>query len=148
MNCLEVRRSFTSLWRRTLADDARAALMQHFAACLPCDQSFRHFALTAPVLHGEPRGIVAPDPLPRSEDNFAFMVSARNKRLPWRLLGGAFTVAAAAAAILCFFRPPHVTFEDAFADDNYGMAMSALASDQTFSDISPVKTPVNWVKGN
>jgi hypothetical protein len=56
INCFEARQEFPAFWRRELAPERRAALVNHLAGCAKCDRAFRNFALGAPVLHsvGEP----------------------------------------------------------------------------------------------
>jgi hypothetical protein len=58
MNCFEARNDFPALWRKSLAEGRRAALIEHLGGCPRCDREFRAFALTAPVLYGgvEPDG--------------------------------------------------------------------------------------------
>ena len=56
INCFEARQEFPAFWRRELAAERRAALVNHLAGCAKCDRAFRNFAFGAPVLHsvGEP----------------------------------------------------------------------------------------------
>jgi anti-sigma factor RsiW len=56
INCFEARQEFPAFWRRELAAERRAALVNHLAGCAKCDRAFRNFALAAAVLHsaGEP----------------------------------------------------------------------------------------------
>ena len=56
INCFEARQEFPAFWRRELAAERRAALVNHLAGCAKCDRAFRNFAVGAPVLHsvGEP----------------------------------------------------------------------------------------------
>ena len=57
INCFEARQEFPAFWRRELAGERRAALVNHLAGCAKCDRAFRNFAVAAPVLHsvgGEP----------------------------------------------------------------------------------------------
>jgi anti-sigma factor RsiW len=58
MNCFDTRKEFVAFWRRTLEPQGRAAFTAHLDGCAKCDRSFRTFALSAPVLHGdrEPEG--------------------------------------------------------------------------------------------
>jgi predicted anti-sigma-YlaC factor YlaD len=51
MNCFEARQDFPAMWRRKLAEERRTALTAHLKECAKCEQAFRTFALTAPVLH-------------------------------------------------------------------------------------------------
>ena len=51
MNCFEARQDFRSFWRKELAPERRAAFVAHLGGCRKCDEAFRVFALTAPVLH-------------------------------------------------------------------------------------------------
>ncbi|MHB8381209.1 MAG: zf-HC2 domain-containing protein [Candidatus Binataceae bacterium] len=53
MNCFEARQDFPAFWRRELSDIRRAELNAHLGQCLKCDQAFRTFATTAPVLHSD-----------------------------------------------------------------------------------------------
>lgn len=53
MNCFEARQDFPAFWRRELTADRRAELNAHLDGCVKCDQAFRIFAITAPVLHSE-----------------------------------------------------------------------------------------------
>jgi len=56
MTCFEARQGFVAFWQRIMEPEQRASLSAHLRTCQRCDQSFRVFALTAPVLHsrGEP----------------------------------------------------------------------------------------------
>jgi hypothetical protein len=51
MNCFEARQEFGSFWRRELSVQRRAALTEHLRKCARCEEAFRLFALSAPVLH-------------------------------------------------------------------------------------------------
>lgn len=53
MNCFEARKDFRAFWRKALSADRSQELLSHLKLCAPCDQAFRLFALTAPVLHSE-----------------------------------------------------------------------------------------------
>ncbi|HVA76458.1 MAG TPA: hypothetical protein VNF27_01115 [Candidatus Binataceae bacterium] len=53
MNCFAARQDFPAFWRRELSAERRAALGAHLGQCLKCDQAFRLFAISAPVLHSE-----------------------------------------------------------------------------------------------
>ncbi len=53
MNCLEARQNFAAFWRRELDQECCAALIAHLGGCRKCDQAFRTFAFTAPVLHSK-----------------------------------------------------------------------------------------------
>lgn len=144
MNCLEARRAFGAFWRRSLDQEARLSLLNHLAGCIHCDQSFRRFALTAPVLHGKPGSVGTPASV-RIQSEIIFERSVR-RTFPWRALGGAFAIAAIGAAALCFFRPPHATFEDAFAEEGRAIGMTAYTpSNQLFNHSQAAQMPVGWV---
>lgn len=51
MNCFDARREFRAFWRKELAAERRGAFVAHLAGCSACDNAFRNFALSAPVLH-------------------------------------------------------------------------------------------------
>jgi hypothetical protein len=53
MNCFESRQNFPGFWRRELSGERRAELNAHLGHCRKCDQAFRVFAITAPVLHSD-----------------------------------------------------------------------------------------------
>jgi hypothetical protein len=53
MNCFDTRKEFIAFWRRTLEPEGRSAFATHLHGCAKCDRSFRTFALSAPVLHGD-----------------------------------------------------------------------------------------------
>ena len=59
MKCFEVRQEFVSFWRGTLDSERRRMLLAHLKECSKCDQAFRAFALTAPMLYS--RGRAAAD---------------------------------------------------------------------------------------
>jgi hypothetical protein len=145
MNCLEARRVFGAFWRRSLDQEARLSLLNHLAGCIHCDQSFRRFALTAPVLHGKPGTLGTQAPV-TIEREIIFERSGR-RAFPWRALGGAFAFAAIGAAALCFFLPPHATFEDAFAEEGRKVKIIAYTpSNQLLRRSQATQTPVGWVQ--
>src|SRR6266403_2133574 len=61
MNCFEARQNFRAFWRNELDAGRSAAMVAHLAQCERCDEAFRTFALSAPVLHSdsEPAPIAA-----------------------------------------------------------------------------------------
>ncbi len=51
MNCFQARREFPDFWRQRLEPAPAAELAGHLGCCGLCNQAYRLFALTAPVLH-------------------------------------------------------------------------------------------------
>ncbi|HZP45010.1 MAG TPA: hypothetical protein VFB15_05115 [Candidatus Binataceae bacterium] len=142
MTCLETRRSYAAFWRQALAREARSEFLNHLASCARCDRSFRHFALTAPVLHDDPRELSL-DALNEGGGEPRIERSGFRRKI-WGAMGGAFAVAAAAAIAFCFFRPLHATFEDAFTEDS-GLELTAYpAPDESVGHDHP--TPVAWIE--
>ena len=124
MNCFAARNDFVAYWQKTLTGEHRTALLAHLSGCSTCDRAFRSFALTAPVLYstnqpdassqttrpshlgGTGLSSIAPLGVARSS------IARLNNLLP------VFAMAAAAAIVLYFAVPPHMTFEDAIAASN------------------------------
>ena len=83
MNCFQARQDFQGFWRKELAPERRADFSAHLRGCRKCDEAFRIFALTAPVLHSH----VEPS-RPASIQRIAFAArgesrSYRNIASPW-----------------------------------------------------------------
>ena|SRR5215472_3397779 len=53
MNCFEARQDFAAFWRRELTPERRGDLVGHLTRCPQCENAFRTFAITAPVLHSK-----------------------------------------------------------------------------------------------
>jgi hypothetical protein len=122
MNCFDARNLFIAFWQKVLSPEHRAELIEHLRGCIPCDHSFRTFALSAPVLYSA----TEPDWNPRAVRPFSpetdrFYPSSAEPRHVARTLNRllpAFVMAAAAVIAVYFAVPPHMTFEDAIAADN------------------------------
>jgi hypothetical protein len=127
MNCLEARREFASFWRRSMKADDRAAFVSHLGGCARCDQSFRLFALTAPVLHSDAdaaRARLHPEGSARVRAVPLPLPLARGEKTPWRLVSAGLAMAAAAALALYISSPPKVTLEDAIGEGNTGVEVT------------------------
>lgn len=129
MNCLQARQQFVAFWRKSLAAEARRDFLAHLTECGACDQAFRAFALTAPVLYGEarrhaPPATVIPAPL-RARSRGTGPLDASGSR---RVLAMALVAALAAAVVAVYFSlPPRVTFEDALGEDATGVARTTYS---------------------
>jgi len=95
LNCFEARRWFTAFWKRELQAELRAELTEHLRVCRRCDEAFRAFALTAPVLHSES----APAGARRAGSSGGFQ-ARRPAALARREAGGRRLAASAAAMLL------------------------------------------------
>ena len=59
MNCFQARRDFPDFWRQRLDPATTDELAGHLGVCGLCDQAYRLFALTAPVLHSDADAVEA-----------------------------------------------------------------------------------------
>jgi len=59
VNCFQARREFRDFWRQRLEPATAEELAGHLGCCGLCDQAYRLFALTAPVLHSDAGAIEA-----------------------------------------------------------------------------------------
>jgi hypothetical protein len=136
MNCFEAKNNFIAFWQKKLSHQRQAQLLAHLRTCATCDRSFRVFALTAPVLYSatEPDS-TADATRPRSPETGEFNLPGNSSSTPnWSLVRrlnrilAAFVMAAAAAIVLYFTAPPHMTFEDAIAADNSNAEVASYPS--------------------
>jgi len=59
VNCFQARKEFPNFWREHLAPPIADELAGHLECCGLCEQAYRLFALTAPVLHSAPEAVEA-----------------------------------------------------------------------------------------
>lgn len=53
MNCFQARKEFPNFWRQQLEPATADELAGHLGCCGLCEQAYRLFVLTAPVLHSD-----------------------------------------------------------------------------------------------
>jgi hypothetical protein len=114
MDCLVSRQQFVSYWRRELGPGDQRELLTHLGGCSSCDNAFRLFAVTAPVLYSRftesAKPLIARNRAPIVTTGGWWVWSQA-----WLALGLAAAFAAIATAYLSV--PWHVTFEDAVAEE-------------------------------
>lgn len=148
MNCFEARQEFVTFWRRMMPQERRADFSAHLHACPHCDRSFRVFALSAPVLHSdaEPEPGVSPARMSGlhsvAAPAFGRDLSAGTRVVarPWRAMGVAFAMTAAAGlALFVAVGSPREGFEDAIAgeDPNVELTVYTPAANLLGQDILP-----------
>jgi len=59
VNCFQARREFPNFWRERLAEPVANQLAGHLECCGLCEQAYRLFALTAPVMHSDAEAVDA-----------------------------------------------------------------------------------------
>jgi hypothetical protein len=148
MNCFEARQEFVTFWRRTMPQDRRAEFSAHLGECPRCDRSFRIFALSAPVLHSdtEPEPGASPARMiglhSVAAPVFGSDRTARTRFVarPWRAMGAAFAMTAAAGlALFVAVGSPRDSFEDAIAGEDPNVELTAYtpAGNLLGQDIPP-----------
>jgi hypothetical protein len=131
MNCFEARQEFPALWRKTATAEQRAELLAHLKGCEKCDQAFRVFALTAPVLYGEMDQQAARVPRPARREfsladrprRFASVSREAPRQNRWLPM--------AAAAAIFVFATSAAYLSARVPDESIGEALSAPESSMT-----------------
>jgi hypothetical protein len=59
VNCFQARKEFPNFWRERLDELIANELADHLECCGLCEQAYRLFALTAPVLHSDAEAVDA-----------------------------------------------------------------------------------------
>lgn len=59
MNCFQTRKEFPNFWRQRLEPAKADTLASHLERCGLCEQAYRFFALTAPVLYSDSEAVDA-----------------------------------------------------------------------------------------
>jgi hypothetical protein len=139
MNCFDTRKEFIAFWRRTQEAEQRTAFTAHLRECAKCDRSFRVFALSAPVLHGDR------EPEARSQPHPAWApplpVAIRRPSVARR--GGHQWLSMAAAAVLLIVSgmaawtaatPGHQDVMEAIAGDNPAIEQVSYTPDASLFD--------------
>jgi hypothetical protein len=136
MNCFEARKEFVSFWRCLMPPERRSLFVEHLRNCTQCDHSFRIFALTAPVLHSEaeperdesrPSGHLE---ITSNSQGRQRSESRNSARLG--AIGLSVGMAAAAAIAIYFAVAPHLSFEDAIADENPNVQLAFYREPESF----------------
>ncbi|HUY18096.1 MAG TPA: hypothetical protein VMV15_02615 [Candidatus Binataceae bacterium] len=129
MNCFQTRKEFPNFWRRRLAPLLADELADHLQHCGLCEQAFRLFALTAPVLHSEPAAIDAtvggtdrPRPV-RMRRRAAAARVAESRATVWTALS--MLVAASVIAYLAAM-PPRESLSEALSSSQASSSVSTV----------------------
>jgi anti-sigma factor RsiW len=135
MNCFDTRKQFSAFWRRTLEPGQRAAFSAHLNGCAKCDRSFRVFALSAPVLHGEREPEARSQPhlartQPRPVSPRKMTMARRNGGFQWlAMAAAAVLVVASGLAAWTAANPPHQNVMEAIAGDNPSIEQVSYSPD-------------------
>jgi hypothetical protein len=130
VNCFQTRKEFPNFWRQRLTPPITGELVAHLEHCEPCDQAFRLFALTAPVLHSDAESVETllrnedhPQPAQRGRSRAAAADRAESPPTVWLALS-----MLVAASVLAYVAaaPPSQSLSD------------ALSHSQAFSTISVI----------
>jgi hypothetical protein len=129
VNCFQTRKEFPNFWRRRLEPVAANELADHLQHCGLCEQAFRLFALTAPVLHSAPAPIDAtvggkggPRPV-RMRRRAAAARVAESRATVWTALS--MLVAASVIAYLAA-TPPRESLSEALISSQASSSVSAV----------------------
>ncbi len=136
MNCFQTRKEFPNFWRRRLEPALAGELAGHLERCGLCDQAFRLFALTAPVLHSDAEAIDAmlgsedrPRPARPTRSRAAAADAAESRATVWTALSmliAAIVIAYVAAAT------PNESLSDALSNSQASSAVSAVQEPPSF----------------
>lgn len=148
MNCFEARQEFPALWRKTVAPERRAELMNHLKGCAKCDHAFRVFAMTAPVLHSDPSTGTRAASVSREfspsdrPSRFAGLARRESPRRRWLAMSAAAAVLmVGTSAAYLSARLPGETLYDAFSSSESTLN-SETTTDLFESELSPTSNDV------
>lgn len=126
MNCFQTRKEFPNFWRRRLEPAQADELTDHLERCGLCEQAFRLFALTAPVLHSEAEAIDAMlgnEKRPRPARRTPAAGAAESRATVWTALSMLI-----AASIIAYIAAatPNESLSDALSKIQTSSALSAV----------------------
>jgi hypothetical protein len=140
VNCFQTRKEFPNFWRQSLEPALAGKLASHLEHCGLCDQAFRLFALTAPVLHSTAEVADAmlgnadrSRPARRQRNRAAAVEAAESRATVWTALSmliAASVIAYVAAA------PPNESLSDALSKSQGSSAVSTVLPSSFLDDFA------------
>lgn len=128
MNCFQTRKEFPNFWRQRLEPAPAAALTDHLERCGLCEQAFRLFALSAPVLYSEAETVEAMLEGRRRPARSTRSVAADRDTIDSHgMVWTALSMLIAASVIAYFsFATPNESLNDALTKSQASSAVSAV----------------------
>lgn len=129
MNCFQTRKEFPSFWRQRLEPAQADTLASHLERCGLCEQAYRLFALTAPVLYSDSEAVdamlgIEDRPRPARERRRRAVGDATESRATvWTALS--MLIAASVIAYVAATAPAE-TLSDALSNSQASSAVSAI----------------------
>jgi hypothetical protein len=130
VNCFQTRKEFPNFWRRRLEPAQSDALAGHLERCGLCDQAYRLFALTAPVLYSDSEAVDAmlgseerPRPARDRRSRAAGADATESRATVWTALS--MLIAASVIAYVAAAAPSE-SLSDALSNSQASSAISAV----------------------